>query len=36
MVTDSAIPAYPFATPTPLPLTATFDGGQLTSDGGLP
>ncbi len=36
MTTDSAIPAYPFATPTPLPLVATFDGGQLTSDGGLP
>ena len=36
MTTESAIPAYPFATPTPLPLVATFDGGQLTSGGGLP
>jgi hypothetical protein len=33
--TDCAIPPVPFAT-TPLPLEATFDGGRLTSDGGLP
>jgi hypothetical protein len=32
---DSAIPRLTFAT-TPLPLEAAFDGGQLTSDGGLP
>jgi hypothetical protein len=32
---DSATPALPFAT-APLPLAATFDGGRLTSDGGLP
>ena len=25
-----------FATPTPLPLVAAFDGGRVTSDGGLP
>jgi hypothetical protein len=33
---QSAIPAYRFAVPAPLPLEATFDGGRLTSDGGLP
>jgi hypothetical protein len=33
---DSATPAYVFATATPLPLQAAFDGGRLTSDGGLP
>jgi hypothetical protein len=32
---DSATPPVTFAT-TPLPLTAAFDGGRLTSDGGLP
>jgi DDE family transposase len=32
---DSATPAVTFAT-APLPLAATFDGGRLTSDGGLP
>ncbi len=36
MPADSATPRYPFATPTPLPLEAAFDGGRLTSDGGLP
>lgn len=36
MSADSATPRYPFATPTPLPLEAAFDGGRLTSDGGLP
>ena len=35
MSTDSAIAPVTFAT-TPLPLTAAFDGGRLTSDGGLP
>jgi hypothetical protein len=33
---DSATPSYAFATPTCLPLHAAFDGGRLTSDGGLP
>jgi hypothetical protein len=33
---QSAIPAYRFAGPAALPLEATFDGGRLTSDGGLP
>src|SRR5918998_6488464 len=33
---DSATPSYTFATPTALPLHAAFDGGRLTSDGGLP
>lgn len=33
---DSATPAYVFATPTSVPLHAAFDGGRLTSDGGLP
>jgi hypothetical protein len=32
----SAIPSYSFATSTSLPLQITFDGGRLTSDGGLP
>ena len=32
---DSATAAVTFAT-SPLPLSATFDGGRLTSDGGLP
>ena len=30
-----ATPSYTFATVTPLPLHAAFDGGRLTSDGGL-
>jgi Transposase DDE domain group 1 len=34
--TQSATEAYPFATATALALEATFDGGRLTSDGGLP
>src|SRR5688500_7254301 len=29
-------PVPTFATPTSLPLQAAFDGGRLTSDGGLP
>jgi hypothetical protein len=32
----SATSSYRFATSTPLPLLATFDGGRITSDGGLP
>ncbi len=35
MSTDSATPPITFAT-APLPLVAAFDGGRLTSDGGLP
>lgn len=31
-----ATPSYLFATPAQVPLEATFDGGVLTSDGGLP
>jgi hypothetical protein len=30
------MPTYRFATETALPLVAAFDGGRLTSDGGLP
>lgn len=33
---DSATPAVTFATDTPLALEAAFDGGRITSDGGLP
>jgi Transposase DDE domain group 1 len=33
---QSATPVYPFAGSAPLPLEARFDGGRLTSDGGLP
>ena len=33
---QSAIPMYRFSGPAPLPLEARFDGGRLTSDGGLP
>src|SRR5829696_9042521 len=33
---QSATPAIRFAVPASLPLEATFDGGRLTSDGGLP
>lgn len=33
---DSATPSVTFATDTPLALEAAFDGGRLTSDGGLP
>jgi hypothetical protein len=33
---DCATPSYAFATPTALPLQVAFDGGRLTSDGGLP
>jgi len=34
--TQCATPAYEFATAMTLALEATFDGGRLTSDGGLP
>jgi hypothetical protein len=33
---DSATPVHTFATSTALPLLAAFDGGRITSDGGLP
>jgi hypothetical protein len=33
---QSATPTYTFATSTALALEAAFDGGRLTSDGGLP
>jgi len=33
---QSATPLYRFATSTALALEATFDGGRLTSKGGLP
>ncbi len=36
MLHNSAIPSYAFATSTSLPLHVAFDGGRLTSDGGLP
>jgi hypothetical protein len=36
LTNNSATTTFSFATPTPLPLEATFDGGRLTSDGGLP
>jgi hypothetical protein len=36
MPPQSATPTYTFATATALALEAAFDGGRLTSDGGLP
>src|SRR5918992_1099886 len=33
---QSATPLIRFAGPAPLSLAASFDGGRLTSDGGLP
>lgn len=36
MSSQSATPTYAFATTTALALEASFDGGRLTSDGGLP
>src|SRR5918998_3335497 len=36
VLAHSATPTHTFATATPLPLRAAFDGGRLTSDGGLP
>jgi hypothetical protein len=35
-VPQSAIPTIRFPVPAPIPLEASFDGGRLTSDGGLP
>jgi hypothetical protein len=35
-MTDSATPTFSFQTLAPLALDAAFDGGRLTSDGGLP
>jgi hypothetical protein len=36
VLSQSATPTYTFATATALALEAAFDGGRLTSDGGLP
>jgi hypothetical protein len=36
MRSQSATPMYQFATAAALALEAAFDGGRLTSDGGLP
>jgi Transposase DDE domain group 1 len=36
VLSQSATPVYTFATTAALTLEATFDGGRLTSDGGLP
>jgi DDE family transposase len=35
-MSQSATPVYRFSGLAPLPLEASFDGGRLTSDGGLP
>src|SRR5687767_9935464 len=35
-MSQSATPVFRFAGLAPLPLSARFDGGRLTSDGGLP
>ena len=35
-MSQSATPVYRFPLPAALPLEASFDGGRLTSDGGLP
>lgn len=35
-MTESIMPRFAFPTPTGVPLDAAFDGGRLTSDGGLP
>jgi hypothetical protein len=35
-MSQSATPVYRFSGSAPLPLEASFDGGRLTSDGGLP
>lgn len=35
-MSQSATPVYRFSGAAPLPLEARFDGGRLTSDGGLP
>ena len=34
-MSDCATPSVRFEAPTPLALEAAFDGGRLTSDGGL-
>jgi hypothetical protein len=34
-MSDRATPSVRFETPTPLALEAAFDGGRITSDGGL-
>ncbi len=34
-MSDSLTPTFPFETLAPLALEAAFDGGRLTSDGGL-
>ena len=34
-MSDRATPSVRFETPTPLALEPAFDGGRLTSDGGL-
>src|SRR5437773_5688824 len=36
LVADAATPRFTFATATPVPLVAAFDGGRRTSAGGLP
>ena len=36
MPKDSAMPTYRFANEAALPLVVRFDGGRITSDGGLP
>jgi hypothetical protein len=36
LVSHDATPSYRFATRAPIPLDAAFDGGVLTSDGGVP
>ena len=36
MTNNSATTTFAFATKTSLPLNAAFDGGRITSDGGLP
>lgn len=33
---ESTMSRFTFPTPTGVPLAAAFDGGRLTSDGGLP
>jgi hypothetical protein len=35
-MSQSATPVYAFSGAAPVPLEASFDGGRLTSDGGLP
>jgi hypothetical protein len=35
-MSQSATPVFRFDVPAPVPLEASFDGGRLTSDGGLP